>query len=334
MEPSDDKQAISEIYSKLKKEAGIEIDQETFRKLTVQGFNSKVYTARTDKEIIIHILNPVKEQIRQAISKKLVGVSKLIQEVPGIPVARFFYEGTLEDGRFIFVQEKLPGKNWGRRKIENGKIVDEFFTSGNEEYFTQLNKILATLHTIKFSRYGYLKQEGENLDGDYKSWGDFLLTESDLWFENIWQNRERGYELSEKALLDVKNKLSFICYRNKHLFESGAPSLIHGDMINPGNILIEESRISGIIDFEWSLAGDAAWEFAYSGNPGMDNFFDVCDEMGVSYDRDLFREKVKFYRIFWLIWGTNVHAEGYELKKLLFEDLVESLNNYCNQDSI
>ncbi|MFZ2188634.1 MAG: phosphotransferase [Candidatus Moraniibacteriota bacterium] len=326
MVSSEDREIIFGICHKLKKEAGLDINESTVDKLSMQGFNSEVYMARADKGIIIHILKPAEEQIRQNINRKLMGVSKLIKSFIEIPSAEFFYEETLEDGRFIFVQEMLPGKNWGRRKLEDDKIVDEFYPPENKRYFEQLNTILVNLHKIKFTKYGWLKSEKKDVNGTYESWRDFLLIESELWLKNIWENSEKGYGISREVLSNVKNKLADLYNKNDHLFESGLASLVHGDMINPGNVLIEDARISGIIDFEWSLAGDAAWEFAYTGNPMIQHYFDFCDEVGVNCDRNLFLKKMKFYKILWLLWAVNVHAQGKELKKALFKEFIESLN--------
>ncbi len=321
------KEIIQEVCNKLKLEADIEIDARSMKKLSVQGFNSEVYTAKADSDLIIHILNQNQEQIKQSINKKLVSISNLLKTFPGIPSAEFFYEGKLEDGRFLFAQEKLLGDNLGRRKIENGKIIDEFYPMENKKYFEQLDRILADLHGIKFSKYGWLAGEKGGLDGTYNSWEDFIFIESALWIRNIFDNRNNGYVILKSTLSEVKKKIESLYSRKLHLFESKVPSFVHGDMINPGNILINNGKISGIIDFEWALAGDAAWEFAYSGNPAINNYFDFCDKAGIVCDRTLFSEKMKFYKIIWLLWAVNVHAKGATLKEILFKELVKNIKS-------
>jgi thiamine kinase-like enzyme len=39
-------------------------------------------------------------------------------------------------------------------------------------------------------------------------------------------------------------------------------TLVHSDLINPSNTIIAGTKRLSHIDWEWSLIGDPAWEFA------------------------------------------------------------------------
>lgn len=101
-------------------------------------------------------------------------------------------------------------------------------------------------------------------------------------------------------------------------------------MINPGNVLINEGKISGIIDFEWAAAGDPAWEFAYCSEP-LDYYFDCLEEAGGKYvNRNEFLLKRRIYRVLWLLWGISVHAKGGIIKEILYKDFRDNLNSLIN----
>lgn len=313
------------------KDLGIELD--SIRKIAQKGFNSEVYQAASSVgKIVIHILKPVPEQIRQKVDRKVDGVARLLDPIEEIPNASFLLTRTLPDGRYLFVQKKLPGSNLGQRKLEGDTIVDEFFVDNKAGVIRELNQILVRKHQIRFSKFGWLQAERGEVNGCYGSWADFIAAESQVWFRNILADAEAGYRLDRGDIERVKEKIEKLYQENRDLLKNDTAVLVHGDMINPGNVLIEGGSISGIIDYEWALAGDPAWEFAYSGNSEIEHYFDEAETMGVKYDRELFLRKMRFYKIPWLLWGTNVHARGNALKKVLFKELKEYIDEYDERD--
>lgn len=322
------KKIIIDISKKLRKD-GFEIDEKSIKKLTFQGFNSEVYCAFSNQgDLVFHALKLVDEQRRQKIYEKIVGVSKFLLDIKSIPNAEIVFVERIDNDKYVFVQKKLPGENLGQRVLRKEKIVDEFFYDNDELYLQHLNEILSNLHAIRFNKFGWLKIAEGTLDGEYESWQDFILLESDIWLKNIYDNRERGYRLTGNKLQEVKEILGKYYEINKELLKTEVSCFIHGDMINSGNVLVKDGKVSGIIDFEWALAGDPAWEFAYSGNKMIDNYFDCCEKNGIKHDRKLFLEKIKFLKIPWLLWAVNVHARGGELKKILYNDLELNLKKY------
>lgn len=88
------------------------------------------------------------------------------------------------------------------------------------------------------------------MDGQLSSWKKYLEKEYLIWLNLC------GCDSL------IKSKIEEIIYS---LPADITSVLIHGDAINPGNILIREGNIVGIVDWEWSIIGDPAWEFADTG---------------------------------------------------------------------
>jgi len=99
---------------------------------------------------------------------------------------------------------------------------------------------------------------------------------------------------------------------------------VHGDIVNPSNILVENGEITGILDFEWALVGDPAWEFAFTDMP-IEKYIEITGE-----NETKFRERIKLCRFFWLLWGTNVHAKG-EFKPVLYKLFKEELRYWSGK---
>ena len=83
--------------------------------------------------------------------------------------------------------------------------------------------------------------------GEEKNWKDFLRKNSNEWLQKA--------EIKEKFHTSIQNLISSFP-DNLNL------SLVHGDSINPSNIITKNESIASVIDWEWSLIGDPAWEFA------------------------------------------------------------------------
>lgn len=137
------------------------------------------------------------------------------------------------------IYEYMNGENLGI------KIRDGYKISRN--LIKELAIILAKIHTIKYNEYGILD---ENLKIIHKS--EPLCT---LYKENM------GINFKNRLGNEVVTKINTIVSQNKEILLNLDKniSLIHGDFQGT-NILIDNNRVSGIID----------WEFVMAGNPLID----------------------------------------------------------------
>src|SRR5215216_6376348 len=115
----------------------------------------------------------------------------------------------------------------------------------------EIGKVLARIHACTFPAFGKLSRL------DYRSWADYM-------FDYIERSLQQAVEMK---LLD-KDQLSAIKHvraRAMHDFtELISPALIHCDF-HYENILQVDGQLSGILDFEWALAGDSTYDFMIAG---------------------------------------------------------------------
>lgn len=146
--------AFAKIFSQLGK-LGIVISGSSLKKHKHQGFMSTVYTADSNRgELIIHVIKPVEEWVRQRIWEKLVGVNSLLLKRSEIPTSEFLLSGKIGNEYFV-VQKKLEGKPAGKRTLINDDVIDIWFSGKRKILIPQIQKILAKIHKIKLPGYGW-----------------------------------------------------------------------------------------------------------------------------------------------------------------------------------
>ena len=109
----------------------------------------------------------------------------------------------------------------------------------------EIGRALARIHAGTFSAFGKLNAL------DYKSWAEYVY---DYIERSLQQARQRN-------LLDTDLQHALERARAMHDFaEVTSPALIHCDF-HYENILHQNGQLSGILDFEWALAGDSDCDF-------------------------------------------------------------------------
>jgi aminoglycoside phosphotransferase (APT) family kinase protein len=142
----------------------------------------------------------------------------------------------------ILVTEKLPGRrisdDWPRMEPELQKALAH-----------EAAQALARLHETRFEKFGSL----ENPARQFANWEEAV--ESDL---------ERALKLSFKTKVlshDLEGEVREAFENHRaNLRSVTAPRLVHGDF-HFGNLLWSEGHLSGVVDFEWALAGDPLADF-------------------------------------------------------------------------
>jgi aminoglycoside phosphotransferase (APT) family kinase protein len=115
----------------------------------------------------------------------------------------------------------------------------------------QAGQLLAKIHSVSLENFGEISEFGPFLQS--KTWSEYL-------------RHNLNYHLNEAMRLDLFVSTSQKVFLD--LFESSVqlldsvqvPKLIHGDF-HLGNLLFFKQKITGVLDFEWSCAGDPLFDF-------------------------------------------------------------------------
>jgi aminoglycoside phosphotransferase (APT) family kinase protein len=317
------------IKTKLQEE-GVLIDEQTLQKNVDQGFMSTVYMVESDQgELVIHIIKPASEWVRQRIWEKLRGVGDILKNYSDLPVSPVFLSGEIED-KYFLVQKKLSGKPAGKRGISTTEVVDNWNDDASQFFVPQIQRLLAVVHSLPCEGYGMPVLQNGKLQGSYDSWEEFFNEELPRWLKSIDQgdansnNPEIGMASRKAAAMYVQDFLTRI--------PPTQPSIVHGDAINPSNILTDGKKITGLIDWEWSLFGDPAWEFCDPGwwpfitKESLQPYF-IEAKKHAALDEDEFLRRVHLYIPLWMMWGCQLHSENpngpiYQVLRLMLANLL------------
>ncbi len=301
---------LSEVFSRLATQ-GIHADKSSLRMHHSQGFMSSVYTLSSDRgNLILHVVSPISEHVRNETWRKLVFLGKFLTIHQQIPSAEVLLGERIGEKYFI-VQQMLDGEPAGTRDLNGLNVIDRWNSPEANQYIQQIQEILASLHTIPVQGAGWPMMQGDTLTGRYASWREFLQGEIPLWLESL----ERTDEIVDLQLpLNVShNQIKRFTDHALKVMEDAETVLVHGDAINPSNVLIKDSKITGLLDWEWSIFADPAWEFCDPGwdavirHQGIDTYLTRSGRSSTN-ERDAFMEKIKLYRPLWNLWGAHIHS--------------------------
>jgi serine/threonine protein kinase len=178
---------------------------------------------------------------REDAGQRLEREAILLQNLAGrLPVAKVLSFGE-EQGFFYQVQQFMPGQKL--YAIWKNLTADE-----QDAIAAQLAASLKALHSASFPDFG----EGRPGSQPYTTWGDYLTAQ----FQNT---------VDEIRHLNIQMVPGFIetavdyFEEHKHVLQDGVPTLVHSDM-NFTNILVENGKLSAILDFEFALQAPADYE--------------------------------------------------------------------------
>jgi thiamine kinase-like enzyme len=203
---------------------------------------------------------------------------------------------------------------------------------GPEQIYPHIEKILAQLHQTKLKGYGWPQQKNGKLVGAYKTWREFFKEETPQWLKKVEEADAKllGEAQAREGLLNTGRFLIKVLRSKLLRYEGGV--LVHGDSINPRNILVQQGVVSGVLDWEWSIIGDPAWEFC---DPAWESVYahdrlqpyeEATNALSKQkFDRGGFLRRVHLYRPLWLLWSTSLHSdEPRSLLYALLRDMLQS----------
>ncbi|TCN35034.1 phosphotransferase family enzyme [Kribbella orskensis] len=157
----------------------------------------------------------------------------------------------------------------------------------------ELGGIVASLHEVTGTGFGY-PQKGlvQRWSEAFLSMVDDVLGDAERYAVRLPRPAEQIWQ----AALDRKDLLDDV----------RTPRLIHFDLWD-GNVLVEDGRITGLVDGERAFWGDPVAEFvSLSLLSGLD------DELLAGYGADVDREKLSLYRVYlYLIMLVEGTPRGY-----------------------
>lgn len=312
------------------KSKNIIIDLGTIKAHEHQGWMSSVFIVQSNiGPLIIHSANMVEEHKRNKVWEKFFGLSTLLASRHEIPTPAFHYTG-LVHGKLILVQDFFDGTPAGKR-ILNGETISDEWSVPRAAIVKKILVALTAIHKVHLKNFGWPVLDGELLGGKFKTWQDFLAIESPNWIRIIIETDQK------LKLSPSKNLETFIMKTLDQVDYSGPSVLVHGDAINPSNILINKDHEVTILDWEWSIAGDPAWEFCDLGwwpllnTSSMAAYFKAA-RIESEKETENFLRRVRLYIPLWLLWGTYMHANDVTpnvymaLRKLLIASLSSRYN--------
>jgi len=316
---------FNSIFENLKSR-NIFVDTKTIQPFKHQGWMSSVFIAESNiGKLVIHSANLVNEHKRNLVWEKFKGLAPLLDLHQEIPTSNFCYI-VVHEGNLILAQKFINGIPCGKRILKQGVISDQW-TYDQIEIVKKVLNILADTHNITLKGFGWPILNDEQLNGKYKTWQGFLATESVRWVETINQTDQK---LGSKPIKGLEKSINILV---KQINYAGPAVLAHGDAINPSNILLKDNKEIALIDWEWSIAADPAWEFCDLGwwelvnRKKLSQYFEtakIVDEQEITN----FLNRIKLYIPLWLLWGTHMHAEDissevYQALRLL---LIQKIN--------
>ncbi|MDP7180697.1 MAG: phosphotransferase, partial [Candidatus Woesearchaeota archaeon] len=125
----------------------------------------------------------------------------------------------------------------------NSAVVCKIPTS--DELIRESGSLLAKIHSIKFSSYGWIIRS--KISPKFSTWSDFVFFDLGEKINKLSKTPKIKESFIEKSLNYIEER--------KHLLNiNSEPCLLHKDY-HCSHIFANSKKITGIIDFEWSIAG-------------------------------------------------------------------------------
>lgn len=298
-----------DIVFKNLREIGVFLLPDTLKKHKHQGWMSTVFVIKSNKgPLIINLVKLVREHQINRVWDKFSGLSMILSSHSEIPAPRIFYSGIIGE-IFVLVQKFFTGLPAGKRVLAETIISDDWHAN-KAIIIPNILRILANVHKIHLNGFGWPIFKNFSLTGVYNTWKEFFDNNAFRWIKIVCQ-ADRRLLLSN---LSPKILERFMKETIRRVNYSGPAVLIHGDSINPSNILIRNKNEIKLLDWEWSISGDPAWEFCDLGwwpliNSNVMSAYFQASKITNSFDQKEFLHRIKLYIPLWLLWGMYMHAE-------------------------
>lgn len=234
----------------MKNAFGSQVDIKEIKSMDDGWFNAVYMIKTNDMEIILKIAPP--ESIKtlryeRNVMNAEVDTIKLINSFANIPIPKvLFYDNTKRflDSEYFFMT-KIAGTPYL-------KIKDTLSQSERMAIEIEIGETERKLNNIKGASFGYVSRDAKKS----KKWSEAFWN---MFFDILHDGKDNEVKLPAEY-----NAISELVSTRLCVFdEVTEPRLVHWDLYD-GNIMIENGKISGIIDFEKSLWGDPLMNVYFS----------------------------------------------------------------------
>ena len=168
--------------------------------------------------------------------KKEIELLTKLKENKSIPVSKIYRvsRSDIIQNKEYAIYEYLEGMTLGQA-IKGGYILEEKFVR-------EVAKTLTMIHKHKFDKVGFLDEH--------------LNVKESLPPLKIWHQKFAGERVKQRLGKNIINRINNIVKKNEKILEKldEKISLVHGDFQGT-NILIKNGKLSGILDWEFAMAG-------------------------------------------------------------------------------
>ena len=202
-----------------------------------------------DKEVVLKIAP--KDSVRvlryeQNVMRAEVDALKLVKDNTGVPVPRvLFYDaaGTYCDSEYFFM-EKIRG-------VDFNSLLSGLSAGQTGQIIKRIGRLNREINEVKSDKFGYPAQ-AKRQTGSWKA--AFAGMVSDI----LADGEEAGikWPVPYHEIENIAASFIYACD------DVTTPRLIHWDLW-PGNVLIDNGNITGIIDFERALWADPLMEYYF-----------------------------------------------------------------------
>lgn len=172
--------------------------------------------------------------------RELRAYGRLGERVP-VPAVRFLDESRERVPYDVIALEKLPGEAlaeaWKEASVERRRV-----------WARQAGGVLAKIHACGFDFFG------EVWCGEFQRWSTSVKAKLKGYLREA-----RSARILKKDDTDVIRQV--VEAQTGLLEEVERPVLVHGDF-HRGNLLVNGGELTGVVDFEWCMAGDPEWDLA------------------------------------------------------------------------
>ncbi len=292
------RQSIETIQEMTRKAFGA-VQIKTLEELKEGYFNIAYLVVLSDGREMILKIAPSADALVMSYEKNMmfseVDSMKMVQSTSDIPVAEILYydnSHTLCESDYFFMS-KLPGKSFSS---VNNSLSNEIKSQINYlmgQYNYRLNEITGK----NFGYYGLSEKQGDNWFYVFKDMILAILEDSKV------------FDIDFK--IDIRKMLHYL-EQDKAVFEEvDRPRFIHWDLW-AGNIFIEDNTITGLIDFERCLWGDALMEYGFRIHEQNKDFL---RGYGITNFTDNQKRRIIWYDIYlFLIMSLECDYRNYETR--------------------
>lgn len=284
---------------------------------TVQDFLNSKFDSISDLETItsgefsqaFSFQGDDKDLILRVNSKSVEGFEKekiIHNKFPHILTPEILENGSF-DNYFFSISKRVEGVQMSKLdKTSQGELILSLIESMN------------SIHTSEISTSKYGK------------WNKDMIANDDSWINTLGHYIEKDLwnELSQRVdFLNLDHLNILLTKFNNHIkYLPNSMHLLHGDF-GKTNIIVEDNKIAGIIDWSESMYGDFLWDLAWITFWGNNDLIvqKYYQENKNTLNLENFKERLEAYHLVMAIHTLLFEAKKNSLEE--YKDAVENINS-------